>query len=102
MRMTATPAPTTAAGWPPGLPRSLEYPSAPVGSILRAAVRRWGDRPAFIDHDVPLTFTELGAHAHAVAGWRPARGVGRGDVVAAHIPTCRQYPPLYYGIMLSG
>ena len=34
---------------------------SPVGSILRAAVRRWGDRPAFIDHDVPLTFTELGA-----------------------------------------
>jgi long-chain acyl-CoA synthetase len=103
MRMTATDAPaTTAASWPPGLPRSLDYPQVPVGSILRAAVRRWGDRPAFIDHDVPLTFTELGARAHAVAGWLADHGVGRGDVVAVHIPNCRQYPALYYGIMLAG
>src|SRR3954468_23232067 len=73
--MTATQSePDTAtASWPPGLPRSLEYPEVPVGSILRAAVRRWGDRPAFIDHDVPLTFEELGRRAHAVA-----RGRGRG------------------------
>src|SRR4051795_11115176 len=102
--MTATqdaPAPTTSS-WPPGLPRSLEYPALPVGSILRAAARRWGDRPAFIDHDVPLTFTELGARAHAVAGWLADHGVGRGDVVAVHIPNCRQYPPLYYGILLAG
>src|SRR3954467_10688539 len=78
--MTATQsAPTPAASsWPPGLPRSLDYPEVPVGSILRAAVRRWGDRTAFIDHDVPLTFTELGARAHAVAGWLADHGGGRG------------------------
>ncbi|MCF6743520.1 acyl--CoA ligase [Blastococcus sp. KM273128] len=93
---------TTTASWPPGLPRSLDYPSVPVGSILRAAVRRWGDRTAFVDHDVPLTFTELGARAHAVAGWLADHGIGRGDVVAVHIPNCRQYPPLYYGILLAG
>ncbi len=102
--MTATqPAPdTTTRSWPPGLPRSLEYPEVPVGSILRAAVRRWGDRPAFVQHDLPLSFTELGARAHAVAGWLADQGIGRGDVVALHIPNCRQYPALYFGIMLSG
>ena len=102
--MTATqsaPAPT-AASWPPGLPRSLDYPAVPVGSILRAAARRWGDRTAFIDHDVPLTYTELGRRAHAVAGWLADHGIGRGDVVAVHLPNCRQYPPLYYGILLAG
>ncbi|MGY2004288.1 class I adenylate-forming enzyme family protein [Blastococcus sp. SYSU DS1024] len=97
----SAPAPTTVS-WPPGLPRSLDYPSVPVGSILRAAVRRWGDRTAFVDHDVPLTFTEMGARAHAVAGWLADHGIGRGDVVAVHIPNCRQYPPLYYGILLAG
>ena len=67
--MTATqPAPDTVTrSWPPGLPRSLDYPEVPVGSILRAGVRRWGDRTAFVDHDVPLTYTEMGARAHAVA-----------------------------------
>src|SRR4051812_50193112 len=99
--MTATqsepdPAP---ASWPPGLPRSLEYPEVPVGSILRAAVRRWGDRPAFIDHDVPLTFEELGRRAHAVAGWLADHGIGRGDAVPGPTPNSPQYPPLYSGII---
>src|SRR3712207_4490213 len=102
--MTATQdAPTpTAHSWPPGLPRSLDYPAVPVGSILRAAVRRWGDRTAFVDHDVPLTYTELGARAHAVANWLADHGVGRGDVVAVHMPNCRQYPAVYYGVLLAG
>src|SRR5215204_183715 len=101
MRMTATES-ATVASWPPGLPRSLDYPAVPVGSILRAAVRRWGDRTAFLDHDVPLTYEELGRRAHAVAGWLADHGIGRGDVVAVHIPNCRQYPPVYYGILLAG
>ena len=100
--MTARQAAPTAHSWPPGLPRSLEYPSVSVGSVLRAAVRRWGDRTAFVDHDVPLTFTELGARAHAVANWLADSGVGRGDVVAVHIPNCRQYPAVYYGVLLAG
>jgi long-chain acyl-CoA synthetase len=91
-----------AASWPPGLPRSLEYPLVPVGSILRAAVRRWGTRRAFVDHDVELTFEELGARAAAVANWLADAGVGRGDVVAVHLPNCRQYPAVYYGVMMAG
>jgi long-chain acyl-CoA synthetase len=103
--MTATqpaPAPTAAASWPPGLPRSLEYPQVPVGSILRAAVRRWGTRTAFVDHDVELSYEELGQRAAAVANWLAEHGVGRGDVVAVHIPNCRQYPAVYYGVMMAG
>jgi long-chain acyl-CoA synthetase len=73
-----------------------------VGSILRAAVHRWGERTAFVHHDVPLTFTELGRRAHAVANWLADHGIGRGDVVAIHLPNCRQYPAVYYGVLLSG
>src|SRR3954454_6128505 len=99
--MTATQSPA-ATSWPAWLLRSLEYTRVPVGSVLRAAVRRWGDRPAFLHHDVPLTFTELGRRAHAVANWLADHGIGRGDVVAVHLPNCRQYPSVYYGILLSG
>ena len=85
--MTATqPAPHTATrNWPPGRPRSLEYPKVPVGSILRAAVRRWGDREAFIQHDLPLTYTELGARAHAVAGWLADRFGGIRTLSAVYV-----------------
>src|SRR3954454_12077683 len=102
MTATESPAAPAAASWPPGLPRSLDYPRVPVGSILRAAVRRWGDRTAFVRHDVPLTFTELGRRAHAVANWLTDHGIGRGDVVAVHLPNCRQYPAVYYGVLLAG
>jgi long-chain acyl-CoA synthetase len=49
------------------MPRSLDYPDVPVGAILRGAARRWADRVAFLQAGVPLTFTALGARAHAVA-----------------------------------
>jgi long-chain acyl-CoA synthetase len=65
-------------------------------------VRRWGDRTAFLHHDVPLTFTELGRRAAAVANALADRGVGRGDVVAVHLPNCRQYPAVYYGVLMAG
>ena len=74
----SAPTPGAVASWPPGMPRSLDYPRAPVGSILRAAVRRWGDRTAYLDHDVALTYTELGrtgARRRRVAR-RPRRSVG--------------------------
>jgi long-chain acyl-CoA synthetase len=88
--------------WPAGVPRSLDYPTAPVGSLLRAAVRRWGDRTAFVHHGTELSFTELGRRAHAVAAGLAERGVGPGDVVAVHLPNCLQYPPVYYGVLLAG
>src|SRR5690242_20825015 len=102
--MTATePARTTdVVSWPAWLPRTLDYPLRPVGSILRAAVRRWGDREAFLHHEVPLTYTELGRRAAAVANGLAARGIGRGDVVAVHLPNCRQYPAVYYGVLMAG
>ena len=77
--MTATQSePTTTSSWPPGLPRSLDYPEVPVGSILRAAARRWGDKTAFLDHDVELTFTELGRRAEdpLISGAAPTPGRG--------------------------
>src|SRR3954470_5482840 len=98
--MTATQSPT--ASWPAWLPRSLDYPRVPVGSILRAAVRRWDAKTAFVHHGVPLTFTELGRRAHAVANWLADHGIGRGDVVAVHLPNSRQYPAVYYGVLLAG
>ncbi|MGY1688505.1 class I adenylate-forming enzyme family protein [Geodermatophilus sp. SYSU D01105] len=102
--MTAAEAPPSpsAHSWPPGLPRALDYPAVPVGSILRAAARRWGDRVAFVDSGAELTFTELADRAHAVANWLADAGVGRGDVVAVHVPNCRQYPAVYYGVLLAG
>ncbi|MCU1607887.1 MAG: Acyl-CoA synthetase (AMP-forming)/AMP-acid ligase, partial [Modestobacter sp.] len=104
MTATDTPAgtPTQPGSWPPGLPHTLDYPQVPVGSVLRAAVRRWGGQTAFIHHGVELSFTELGRRAHSVAAGLAELGIGRGDVVAVHLPNFLQYPAVYYGVLLAG
>ena len=93
---------TTTALRPPGLPAHLDYPLTDVGSILRGAAVRYGERMAFHHDGAELTYTELAAQAAQVAHGLRAHGVAEGDVVAVHMPNCLDYPGVYYGILLAG
>lgn len=88
--------------WPPGLPASLDYPEVPVGAVLAGSARRFGDRTAFHYGGRDLTYAQLWAEACRFAHALGEHGIGRGDVVAVHLPNCPQYPVAYYGIMLAG
>jgi long-chain acyl-CoA synthetase len=92
----------TASTPPPGLPRSLDYPEVPAGSILAGAATRYGDRTAFALGDESLTFAETYSAACRFANALRARGIGHGDVVAIHLPNCLAYPIAYHGILLAG
>jgi long-chain acyl-CoA synthetase len=81
---------------------SLEYPEVPVGAILAGAARRWGDRTALHFLGRELSFADVHARACAFANALRSAGVGRGDVVAIHLPNCPQYPIAYYGVLLAG
>ncbi|WP_206795689.1 class I adenylate-forming enzyme family protein [Amycolatopsis sp. MtRt-6] len=94
--------PLTAPTTPPGLPASLDYPEVPVGSILAAAAARWGDRTAFAHDGHSLTFAETHRAACRFANALRERGIGRGDVVALHLPNCLAFPVAYYGTLLAG
>jgi long-chain acyl-CoA synthetase len=94
--------PVNPAHWPAGLPHSLDYPDVPVGAILAGAARRWGDRTAFHYAGQDLSYTELAAQAARFAHGLRARGIGRGDVVALHLPNIPQFPVAYYGTLLAG
>ncbi|RAY13195.1 acyl-CoA synthetase [Actinomadura craniellae] len=93
---------THLAHWPAGLPRSLEYPDVPVGAILAGAARRFGARTAFHYAGQDLSFTELAAAAARFAHGLRERGIGRGDVVALHLPNLPEFPIAYYGTLLAG
>ncbi|PKK13789.1 AMP-binding protein [Thermomonospora sp. CIF 1] len=90
------------AHWPAGLPRSLDYPDVAVGAILAGAARRWGDRTAFHYQGQDISYAELARQAARFAHGLRARGIGRGDVVAIHLPNIPQFPVAYYGILLAG
>ena len=94
--------PLTAPTTPPGLPASLDYPEVPAGSILAAGAARWGDRTAFAQDGRSLTFTETYRAACRFANALRERGIGRGDVVALHLPNCLAFPVAYYGTLLAG
>jgi len=80
----------------------MNYPAVPVGAILSGAGRRFGDRVAIRFGDRELSFAALSERACAFARALREAGIGRGDVVAIHLPNCPQYPIAYYGTLLAG
>ncbi|GGS31428.1 class I adenylate-forming enzyme family protein [Actinokineospora fastidiosa] len=90
------------SNWPPGLPRSLDYPEVGAGAIALGAANRWGDRPAFIRAGETITFAELGSRAARFARGLLAGGVRPGDRVALRMPNCLEFPVAYYGTLLAG
>jgi long-chain acyl-CoA synthetase len=88
--------------WPEELPLSLDYPTLPVGAVLVGAAHRYGTRVAYQHNDRSITFADVLEQASAFAHALADHGVGRGDVVALHLPNCPEYAIAYYGTMLSG
>jgi long-chain acyl-CoA synthetase len=80
----------------------MDYPEVPVGAILAGSARRFPNHTAIHYYGRELTFSQLYARAAAFAQALGAAGIGRGDVVALHLPNCPQYPIAYYGTLLAG
>ncbi|MBN9618634.1 MAG: AMP-binding protein [Actinobacteria bacterium] len=89
-------------GWPPNMPAALDLPALPATSVLAGSARRYGDRLALRHADRTLTFTELYQRSCALAHRLTAQGLGRGDVVAVHLPNHVDYPVAYFGTLLAG
>lgn len=81
---------------------SLDYPEVPVGALLAGSARRFGDRTALRFAGRELSFAALYERACAFANALGDAGIGRGDVVAVHLPNCPQYAIAYYGVQLCG
>ncbi|GAA1315225.1 class I adenylate-forming enzyme family protein [Pseudonocardia xinjiangensis] len=84
------------------VPDTLDYPEVPVGAVLAGSARRFGGRTAVHFAGRELSFAQIHERACAFANALRGAGVGRGDVVALHLPNCPQYPIAYYGVLLAG
>src|SRR5579871_1667162 len=73
-----------------------------AATLLRRAADTYGDREAFVDGEVRLTFGAWDAAADAVAAWLADRGVGRGDVVALIMGACADFAVCYQAAMRLG
>lgn len=57
--------------WPPGLPKSLDYPQAPLFDILETSARRYPDKAAIIYYGRRITYSEF-LHSAETICIRPA------------------------------
>lgn len=73
-----------------------------LGDVLLRAAGRSPDADAIVFPDQRLTYSELWARALARARSLHALGVGQGDHVGILLPTCLEFPEIFFGIALLG
>ncbi|MEM1261369.1 MAG: class I adenylate-forming enzyme family protein [Pseudomonadota bacterium] len=73
-----------------------------LGDLLLAAADNHGDSPAIVFPDFRLTYGELRDRAIQRAQSLAALGVGRGEHVGILLPTCHEFPELFFGVSLCG
>jgi acyl-CoA synthetase (AMP-forming)/AMP-acid ligase II len=85
--------------WP-----SLEpYRPLSVPQLIEAAVRRFGDKPAFLSPEGhPTTYNEFWAAVKGVARALQRDGLDKGDVVGIYAPNSVEYGVALHGSLLAG
>ena len=90
--------------YPKGVPTGINPDSYP--SILAAfedSCTKFGDKVAFENMGVQLTFNQLKQRAHNFAGWlQKNTDLKPGDRIAIQMPNLLQYPVCIYGSMIAG
>ncbi|MFJ8001304.1 class I adenylate-forming enzyme family protein [Streptomyces sp. NPDC096310] len=73
-----------------------------IGEAIDTAAARWPDRPAVVDGDTTMTFTELTARRDALSAVLAERGIVQGTHVALHMRRCWEHVVLLHALWRSG
>lgn len=90
------------AGWPPHVPKNLEFPRITLYEMFSRAVEKFGDRPAIWFLTSFMSYKELSTRVDALATSFHRLGLKKGDVVALALPSCFQYVVSYYACAKLG
>lgn len=90
--------------YPPGVPHTLDEPEfATIPAMLQAAVRKFGDRPAFENFGVTMSFDEIDRKSRDFAAYLVSTlGLQKGERVAVMMPNLINYPIALFGILRAG
>ena len=89
--------------YPEGVPAEADidaYDS--IAALFEESVRRFGDRPAYSNFGVTITYRDLDERARALAGYLQGLGLEPGDRVAIMMPNLLANPVAIFGVLLSG
>lgn len=81
---------------------AFTYQTITLHDRLRAAAREVGAKPALVQDDRSLSFSELDARADHLAGALSRRGVGTGDRVTLFMPNSIEFVVAFYGVLRAG
>src|SRR5687768_4379583 len=81
-----------------------EVPAVDLTSFVLRHAGRLAGRPAVIDgaSGRTVTYGELAGAVERVAAGLAARGFGRGDVLALHLPNIPEFPAVLHGGLRAG
>ena len=90
--------------YPPGVPAEIgPLPHPTVPALVEAAVRQYGDRPAFENFGARLSYRDVDRLSRDFAAWlQQDLGLKKGDRVAVMMPNLLQYPVALFGILRAG
>jgi len=83
-------------------PKTFTYQTITLQDRLRASVREVGAKPALVQGDLSLTFSDLDARADRLAGALIRRGVGTGDRVTLFMPNSTEFVVAFYAVLRAG
>ena len=89
--------------YPEGVPAEADidaYDS--IVALFEESVSRFGDRPAYSNFGVTITYRELDERARALAGYLQGLGLEPGDRVAIMMPNLLANPVAIFGVLLAG
>ena len=89
--------------YPEGVPAEADidaYDS--IAALFEESVRRFGDRPAYSNFGVTITYRDLDERARAFAGYLQGLGLEPGDRVAIMMPNLLANPVAIFGVLLAG
>jgi long-chain acyl-CoA synthetase len=91
--------------YPEGMPAEIDLAATGFRStvdMLDAAVRSYGDAPAYVFMGTTLSFREFREKVNAMAGYFQSIGLVKGDRVALMMPNVLQYPICLFAAHVAG
>jgi len=90
--------------YPPGVAAEIgPLPHPTVPALVDAAVKKFGDRAAFENFGVRLSYRDVDHLSRDFAAWlQQGLGLKKGDRVAVMMPNLLQYPVALFGILRAG
>lgn len=73
-----------------------------IVALFEDSVRRFGDRPAYSNFGVTISYRELDERSRALAAWLQGLGLDPGDRVSIMMPNLLSNPVAIFGVLLAG